>query len=92
MLSLLYSLGYRKGMYLMKNVNELIPENELRIVLEALIKKEHDRCLDSIEIVNKMCASDYDGEYPEEMVSYYRRRLEELAAIYQRLFSKDIYR
>lgn len=75
----------------MKNVNELIPEDGLRISLEVLIEKEHERCLDSIERVNKMCASDYDEEYAGVVIDHYRRKLERLSVIYRRLFSKDIY-
>ena len=76
----------------MKNVNELIPDCELRVVLKVLIEKEHDRYLDTIEKVNKYGALINDEDFTEEMVSYYRRRLEELAAIYQQLFSEDLYR
>ena len=75
----------------MKNVNELIPEDGLRISLETLIEKEHERCLDSIERINKLCASDYDEEYADVVIAHYRRKLARLSVIYRRLFSKDIY-
>ena len=75
----------------MKNVNELIPDYELRLVLEGLIEKEHERCLDTIEQVNKYGALTNAEDFAEELADYYRRRLKKLATIYQQLFSKDIY-
>lgn len=76
----------------MKNVNELIPDCELQIVLKVLIEKEFDRYLDFIERANKCGALINDEDFAEKTVSYYWRRLEELATIYKQLFSEDLYR